>query len=114
MWPTDSGDGQGKHDENGPVGFAATAAGYLGRMYLRGEGVPQDLKLAKLWFERGAVYGDKECHNGLGIMWRDGLTEGRKDSKKSFAHFAVAAGQDLADAQVNLGKHHYGGLVGAW
>ncbi|KAH9956533.1 hypothetical protein BC827DRAFT_1261800 [Russula dissimulans] len=107
VWPSDPGDGQGKHDENGPVGFAAPAAGYLGRMYLRGEGVRQDLKLAKLWFERGAVYGDKECHNGLGIMWRDGLTEGRKDGKKAFTHFAVAAGQDLAEAQVNLGKHHY-------
>jgi len=60
-----------------------------------------------MWFERGATYGDKECHNGLGIMWRDGLIDGRKDSKASFAHFAVAAGQDLAEAQVNLGKYHY-------
>ncbi|KAH9050948.1 hypothetical protein EDB83DRAFT_2317047 [Lactarius deliciosus] len=82
----------GKRDENGPVGLAAPAAGYLGRMFLRGEGVRVDLKLAKMWFERGAAYGDRECHNGLGIMWRDGL---------------VAAGQDLAEAQLNLGKHHY-------
>lgn len=107
MWPSDSGDGQARRDETGPVGFAAPAAGYLGRMYLRGEGVRVDLKLAKMWFERGAAYSDKECHNGLGIIWRDGLIDGRKDSKAAFTHFAIAAGQDLAEAQVNLGKHHY-------
>ncbi|KAH9174932.1 HCP-like protein [Lactarius sanguifluus] len=86
-WPSDSGD-LGKRDENG-------------------EGVRVDLKLAKMWFERGAAYGDKECHNGLGIMWRDGLVDGRRDTKKSVTNFAVAAGQDLAEAQLNLGKHHY-------
>jgi SEL1 protein len=107
VWPSDSGDGQARRDETGPVGFAAPAAGYLGRMYLRGEGVRLDLKLAKMWFERGAAYGDKECHNGLGIIWRDGLIDGRKDSKAASTHFAIAAGQDLAEAQVNLGKHHY-------
>jgi len=50
------------------------------------------------------------CHNSLGIMWRDGLTYGRKDSKFAFkfTHFAVAAGQALAGAQVNLRKHHHG------
>ena len=107
VWPSDSGDGQGRREETGPVGLAASAAGYLGRMYLRGEGVHVDFKLAKLWFERGAAYNDKECHNGLGIMWRDGLVDGRQDSKAAFTHFAIAAGQDLAEAQVNLGKHHY-------
>jgi SEL1 protein len=107
VWPSDSGDHTGKRDENGPVGLAAPAAGYLGRMFLRGEGVRMDMKLAKIWFERGATYGDKECHNGLGIMWRDGLVDGRRDAKKSLTSFAVAAGQDLAEAQINLGKHHY-------
>ncbi|KAI0002186.1 HCP-like protein [Russula compacta] len=107
VWPSDSGDAQGRRDENSPVGLAAPAAGYLGRMYLRGEGVRVDLKLARMWFERGATHGDKECHNGLGIIWRDGLIEGRKDSKKALAHFTIAAGQDLAEAQVNLGKHYY-------
>ncbi|KAI0251144.1 hypothetical protein BJV78DRAFT_1282662 [Lactifluus subvellereus] len=107
VWPNDSGDPPGKRDENSPVALAAPAAGYLGRMYLRGEGVRMDLKLAKIWFERGAAHGDKECHNGLGIIWRDGLVEGKKDIKKALAHFAIAAGQDLAEAQVNLGKHQY-------
>lgn len=84
------------------------AAGYLGRMYLRGEGVKQDAKVAKMWFDRGVEYGDRECQNGLGIIWRDGLIDGKVDLAKAMAYFTAAAGQDLAEAQVHLGKHHYG------
>ena len=89
-------------------GYAAAAAGYIGRMFLRGEGVRQDPALAKMWFERGAEFGEKESHNGLGIIWRDGLVDGRKDMKKEMQHVNVAAGQDLAEAQVHVGKYHYG------
>lgn len=85
---------------------ATLAAGYLGRMYLRGEGVKVDHALAKAWFERGAEHGDRECHNGLGIIYRDGLGV-KVDMKKAIAHFNVAAGQELAEAQVNIGKYHY-------
>ena len=77
-------------------------------MYLRGEGVKQDPVMAKMWFERGAEYNEKECHNGLGIIWRDGLVDGKKDIKKAIAHFSAAATQELAEAQVNIGKYHYG------
>ncbi|KAL4079286.1 hypothetical protein J3A83DRAFT_4208580 [Scleroderma citrinum] len=88
-------------------GWAPKSAAYLGRMYMRGEGVPQDYEMAMMWFERGAEYGDRECHNGLGILWREGLVKGRKDTRKALEHFAIAAGQELAEAHVNLGKHHY-------
>lgn len=77
-------------------------------MYLRGEGVKQDPLLAKMWFERGAEYGEKESHNGLGIIWRDGLVDGKRDIKKALGHFNAAATQELAEAQVNIGKYHYG------
>jgi SEL1 protein len=80
-------------------------------MLLRGEGVQQDFNLAKLWFDRGAEYGDRECHNGLGIIWRDGLGI-KKDERKAVANFGIAAGQDLAEAQVNMGKYHYSKPIG--
>ncbi|KAF4563274.1 ERAD-associated protein [Pleurotus pulmonarius] len=96
-----------KEDGREGVGYASASAAYLGRMYLRGEGVKADPAMAKMWFERGAEYGDKECHNGLGIIYRDGLVGGKSDTKKAILHFVAAAGQDLAEAQVNLGKHHY-------
>ena len=90
------------------MAYAAASAGYLGRMYLRGEGVKQDFALAKMWFDRGAEYKDKECFNGLGIMWRDGLIDGKKDMKKAVQYFGIAANQELAEAQVHIGKYHFG------
>jgi len=76
-------------------------------MLLRGEGVRQDFELSRIWFERGAEYNDRECHNGLGIIYRDGLGV-KRDEKKALNSFNIAATQDLAEAQVNLGKHYYG------
>jgi SEL1 protein len=88
--------------------WASPAAAFLGLMYLRGEGVKQDYNVARMWFERAGEYGEREAHNGLGIIWRDGLTErGKKDLKKAVYHFGIAAGKELAEAQVNLGKIHY-------
>ncbi|KAG8898720.1 ERAD-associated protein [Tulasnella sp. 408] len=98
-----------KKDVEDDVGVnASLSAGYLGRMYLRGEGVKKDPKVAKMWFERGTVWGDRESHNGLGLIYRDGLIDGKPDLAKALNHFKAAAGQDLAEAQVNLGKHYYG------
>ena len=95
-------------DEQKPVGHAAASAAYLGRMFLRGEGVKADLVMAKAWFERGAEHGDRECLNGLGIMYRDGLIPGASpDLQTAMTHFNAAAGQELAEAQVNIGKYHF-------
>ncbi|KAJ7818213.1 hypothetical protein B0H14DRAFT_2840413 [Mycena olivaceomarginata] len=97
-----------KDDNNLPIVYAAYSAGFLGRMYLRGEGVKADPAIAKMWFERGSELGDRECQNGLGIIWRDGLVPSIKaDPKKAMAYFAAAAGQELAEAQINVAKHHF-------
>lgn len=66
----------------------------------------QDFTIAKMWFERGATHGDKESLNGLGIIYRDGLGV-KVNTKIAMSHFLNAAGQELAEAQVNLGKYHY-------
>jgi SEL1 protein len=112
LWPKDPVHEPLKHAAQAPplkdapprASWGVYAAGYLGRMYLRGEGVRADAARARMWFERGAEYGDRESHNGLGLIWRDGLVDGRVDPKKAAAHFGVAAGHDLAEAQVNMGK----------
>ncbi|GAA6007079.1 hypothetical protein JCM11491_001501 [Sporobolomyces phaffii] len=90
------------------VVVAGLAAGYLGRMYLRGEGVPANARKAFLWFKRGTTRGDRESHNALGVMYRDGLGGLERNLKVALLHFHAAAQQDLADAQVNLGKYHFG------
>ena len=63
--------------------------------------------MARMWFERGSAAGDRECHNGLGVIWRDGLVLGQTNEKKALAFFNAAAAQELAEAQVNLGKYYY-------
>lgn len=93
--------------DEGRAAIGALAAGHLGRMYLRGEGTTANYAKAFLWFQRGATHGDRESNNGLGIMYRDGLGVDR-DLAKANLYFHAAAQQDLADAQVNLGKYHFG------
>lgn len=91
---------------------AGLSAGYLGRMYLRGEGFPeQDFKKAFLWFQRGISYGDRESHNGLGLMYRDGLGV-PEDQVKALSHFQTAASADHPEALVNVAKYHLG--MSAW
>ena len=74
-----------------------------------------------MWYERAAelvrrimtiregcsLQGDREAFNGLGIIHRDGLGT-PVDKKKAYHYFQGAAGGDLAEAQVNLGKLHLG------
>jgi SEL1 protein len=46
----------------------------------------------------------------LGIIHRDGLLV-PVDKQKAYHFFQAAAGQDLAEAQVNLAKLHLGELT---
>jgi SEL1 protein len=82
--------------------LASKAAGFLGRMFLRGEGIKQDFELAQVWFKRGSSNGDALSHYSLGIMYLDGLGV-PQDPVKAAEYFAPAADQDLASAQVRLG-----------
>lgn len=91
-------------DDNVAV-LAGVAAGMVGRMWLRGEGVRRDPSRAWVWFSRGADQGDPESLNGLGIMFRDGLGIS-KDIKKAAEYFEAAASHHSIDGCVNLAKIH--------
>lgn len=82
---------------------ASRAAGFIGRMYLRGEGMTQNLDRARVWFERGVALGDSQSQYGLGLMLMDGLG-GRSNPKKAFELFRVSAEQDFGPAQVQMGQ----------
>lgn len=81
---------------------ARVAAAFLGRMSLRGEGLKQDYRRARLWFIRAG--NRPEAGNGLGIIYRDGLGV-KADPTEAISCLEHSAGQDYADAEVNLGKH---------
>ncbi|KAH7391104.1 hypothetical protein DE146DRAFT_663525 [Phaeosphaeria sp. MPI-PUGE-AT-0046c] len=82
--------------------LAAKAAGYLGRMFLRGEGMPQSFDIAKTWFKRGIDHGDALSQYSMGLMYLNGLGV-PVNAIMAADLFAAAADQDLAVAQVRLG-----------
>lgn len=84
---------------------ACKAAAYLGRLYLRGEGLNQNFDKARTWFERGVSKGDAQAQYGLGLMLLHGYG-GKQNVRKAAALFKVAADQDYAPAQVEMGKLH--------
>ncbi|KAL7275256.1 ERAD-associated protein [Rhizina undulata] len=97
---------EGKVISGAPAGverFAGRAAGYLGKMHLRGEGGPQNFDQAVKWFKRGMSNGDATSHNGLGFMYLKGYGV-KQDRKKAAELFQAATDQDLPQAQINLGK----------
>ncbi|KAI9316211.1 hypothetical protein BX666DRAFT_1859377, partial [Dichotomocladium elegans] len=81
------------------------AAGYLGKMYWRGEGVEADPEIAYQWFYIGAELGDSICQNGLGMMYLDGVVV-PKNREKAIEYFKLSASQDNPEAQVNLAMEY--------
>jgi SEL1 protein len=96
-------DGSILTEDNGIGKYAAKAAGYLGRMFLRGEGMEQSFEKALVWFKRGVANGDALCQYELGLMHLEGFGV-RKDALTAADYFKQAANQDFASAQVRLGQ----------
>jgi SEL1 protein len=95
----------GKVNPKAPVGIdrvAGKAAAYLGRMFLRGEGMEQpDLDKALTWFKRGVANGDSFAQYHMGLMYRDGLGVPR-DGARAGTYLKAAAEQSLPIAQSAL------------
>ncbi|KAL8732973.1 MAG: hypothetical protein Q9166_002371 [cf. Caloplaca sp. 2 TL-2023] len=90
--------------ENSGIGTVASkAAGYLGRMSLRGEGMEQSFEKALVWFKRGLANADALCQYELGLMYLNGLGV-RKDPLTAADYFKEAANQGFASAQTYLGQ----------
>jgi SEL1 protein len=77
------------------------AAGYLGLMYWRGEGVEVDAKIAYKWFSIGVDLNDAVSQNALGMMYLDGIVV-PKNREKAIEYFKKSADQENPNAQVNL------------
>ena len=95
----------GKMMKDVPTGtekLATKAAGYLGRMFLRGEGMEQSYSKARIWFTRALNNGDALSQYSMGLMHLHGLGV-PQDVAKAADYFSAAADQGLAVAQTNLG-----------
>ncbi|KAL8687093.1 MAG: hypothetical protein Q9224_005254, partial [Gallowayella concinna] len=96
-------DGKVLTEDDGIGRVASKAAGYLGRMSLRGEGMEQSFEKALIWFKRGLANGDALCQYQLGLMYLNGFGV-RKDAKTASDYFKAAAEQDFTSAQTYLGR----------
>ncbi|EYE99038.1 ubiquitin ligase complex subunit HRD3 [Aspergillus ruber CBS 135680] len=95
----------GSINPNHPMGIdklAAKAAGHIGLMYLRGEGVEQNFSTAFTWFKRGLVNGDPLCQHEIGLMYLHGYGV-NQDAYKASAYFKAASEQNYPGSATRLG-----------
>ncbi|KAI9932075.1 ERAD-associated protein [Aspergillus wentii] len=88
-----------------PMGIeklASKAAGHIGMMYLRGEGVEQNFATALTWLKRGLPNGDSLCQYQIGLMYLHGYGV-PQDAFKASSYFKAAADQDFPAAETRLG-----------
>lgn len=82
--------------------LASRAAGCLGRMFLRGEGMEPSVEIARTWIRRGVSNGDAMSQYFLGYMHLEGLGV-PQDSKRAGELFSASADQGFSWAQVKMG-----------
>ena len=88
----------------------AYAQFYLGTMYERGHGVPQDYKEAVKWYRKAAEQGPVEAQNNLGGKYQKGRGV-PQNYKEAVKWYCESAEQGFAMAQNNLGIMYRDGLV---
>lgn len=74
----------------------------MGLLYMNGQGVKKDFKLAKKWFKRAAFYGSADAAYNLGTMYL-GQKFGFPSKKDALYWFKQAAEYGHIDSQYNLG-----------
>lgn len=74
----------------------------LGKMYLKGQGVPQDYVQSAVWFNKSADQGFKKAQHNLGVLYEKGQGVPR-DYAQAAGWYRKAAEQGLDVSQVNLG-----------
>ena len=90
-------------EEGDPLAQAA-----LGVMYYHGQGVQQDFKKARKWFQLAAKQKHSQAQFILGLMYAkgDGVKQNDKEASK---WYQLAANQGFAEAQFLLGLNYHDG-----
>ena len=81
----------------------------LGWLYLTGNGVSRDYKIAFKLFTLSAEQGDAKAQNNLGQMYREGQGV-TQDLKTALKWYKLAAEQGVATAQYLLGNMYDSGM----
>ena len=87
----------------------AAAQYNLGFLYMKGKGVPQDIKMVIKWYTKAAKQGYANAQFNLGLLYELGQDVPR-DYKMAIKWYTKAAEQGQLKAQNNLG-HMYKGVL---
>lgn len=82
----------------------AKAQESLGSIYANGVGVPQDFPTARSWYLKAARTGLGSAQYLVATMFRFGLFESEVDMNQAIEWYQRAANQNVAAAQLALGK----------
>jgi localization factor PodJL len=82
----------------------------LGSLYERGDGVPQDLRQAVAWYQRGADRGNVNAMHNLAVLLAEGITGVPANPQLALRWFMAAANYGVRDSQYNLGVVYARGL----
>ena len=86
----------------------AEAQTWLGMMYSKGKGIPEDDQEAVDWYRKAAEQGDAEAQYNLGVMYGEGTGVSEND-RLAATWYRKAANQGIAEAQYNLGVMYANG-----
>ena len=75
---------------------------YMGVLFERGQGIPQDYAEAEKWYRLAAEQGKADAQYYLGNMYRE--VNGSKDYAEAVIWYSKAAEQGKAEAQNKLGE----------
>jgi TPR repeat protein len=67
----------------------AVAQVYLGELYDKGNGVPQDYKMALYWYQKAAAQNNAHAQFKLGLLYANGHGV-KMDNRQAYAWFAMA------------------------
>ena len=76
---------------------------HIGLCCERADGVPQDIALAKQWYERAAAQHNGAAEHRLGVIL-EADSQGKK--LEALQHFEVAAASGIAAAQWSVGNYY--------
>ncbi|MDA8347447.1 MAG: tetratricopeptide repeat protein [Pseudomonadota bacterium] len=86
----------------------ASAEDYLGAMYTKGQGVPQDYAKALKWYRLAAAQGSAAAEFNLGAMYYAGSGV-PQNYVKALQWFRMSVAQGCASAETDLGAMYAGG-----
>jgi len=87
----------------------AEAQNLLGVLYDNGQGVAQDYKLARVWFEKAAALGHPSAQYHLGFLYEAGRGVAHND-KQALYWYGLAAGRADPNAQYRLALMNLNGF----